>query len=429
MPWESVVYKRANLYEEVWREPVRTVAKNYGISDVALAKICRKLEVPLPGRGYWARKAAGQNVSRPTLPTLKHGRPVQLNSARYIEAHERTPLEPDVARLLEAERDPSRAIVVAGALADPHPLVRMSAPILRRTPFGEQATQKERCLDMLVSKGTLDRALRVMDALLKALEARGFAIEVTEPENPEPLPRLADQRRPSRTGVRIGGQLAEFAISENSYAVEAPPPPRGSFQFGPRYEHQPNGTLALCLRGRAYSRTRQTWRDGKRQRVEDCLNDFVAALIATAEAKRLAAIEAEKERQRELAARREWEAAERQHEAHQVLVQDLNQRMSLLRKAQDIRTFAALVAASGLTDEFASEGSLTLADWLEWAHTRASRLERRALTGILTRKRDLSGRSALSQRFGWSAKVSSAALLDVVFNPYQEARQESEAAF
>src|SRR5215510_5829693 len=27
------------------------------LSDVALAKICRKRDVPLPGRGYWPRKA------------------------------------------------------------------------------------------------------------------------------------------------------------------------------------------------------------------------------------------------------------------------------------------------------------------------------------------------------------------------------------
>ena len=31
-----VVYKREVLYEEVWAEPVSTVAKRYGVSDVAL---------------------------------------------------------------------------------------------------------------------------------------------------------------------------------------------------------------------------------------------------------------------------------------------------------------------------------------------------------------------------------------------------------
>jgi hypothetical protein len=49
------VYERKKLYQEVWAEPVKIVAWRYGVSDVALAKTCRKLAIPLPGRGYWAR--------------------------------------------------------------------------------------------------------------------------------------------------------------------------------------------------------------------------------------------------------------------------------------------------------------------------------------------------------------------------------------
>lgn len=55
-------YNRETLYNEVWAEPVTAVAKRYGVSDAALHKVCRKLNVPLPPRGYWARKHAGQEV-------------------------------------------------------------------------------------------------------------------------------------------------------------------------------------------------------------------------------------------------------------------------------------------------------------------------------------------------------------------------------
>jgi hypothetical protein len=96
----------------------------------------------------------------------------------------------------------------------------------------------------------------------------------------------------------------------------------------------------MCLCGRSYSRERQTWSDGRRQRIDGCLNDFVAALIATPETMRLEAIKAEEERQRRLEAQREAEAAGRQHAAHQLLVQDLNERMSLLQKANELRAFA-----------------------------------------------------------------------------------------
>lgn len=59
---------REDLYELAWSKPMRNLAKDFGISDVALAKRCRRLGIPVPGRGYWARIDAGQMPHRPTLP-------------------------------------------------------------------------------------------------------------------------------------------------------------------------------------------------------------------------------------------------------------------------------------------------------------------------------------------------------------------------
>lgn len=62
-------YDRDKLYEQVWAEPMRDLAKRYGVSDVWLAKVCRWLRVPMPGRGYWAKSSAGHAVPmRPALP-------------------------------------------------------------------------------------------------------------------------------------------------------------------------------------------------------------------------------------------------------------------------------------------------------------------------------------------------------------------------
>jgi hypothetical protein len=64
-------YDREKIYEEIWSEPIQHVAKRYNLSDVGLAKVCRKLNIPRPWRGYWAIKAAGKRLpSRPSLPTL-----------------------------------------------------------------------------------------------------------------------------------------------------------------------------------------------------------------------------------------------------------------------------------------------------------------------------------------------------------------------
>jgi hypothetical protein len=64
-------YSRETLYDEAWDKPMKVLCLKYGISDVALAKVCKKLLVPLPGRGYWAKKSAGLKIkARPELPKI-----------------------------------------------------------------------------------------------------------------------------------------------------------------------------------------------------------------------------------------------------------------------------------------------------------------------------------------------------------------------
>jgi hypothetical protein len=61
-------FTRQELFDLVWSEPTRTIAKRLGISDVGLAKACRRADLLLPPRGYWAKLAAGKKVGKPELP-------------------------------------------------------------------------------------------------------------------------------------------------------------------------------------------------------------------------------------------------------------------------------------------------------------------------------------------------------------------------
>jgi Ankyrin repeats (3 copies) len=64
-------YNREKIYEEIWAEPILHVAKRYSMSDVGLGKVCKKLRIPRPGLGYWAKKAAGKPIPKqPPLPDL-----------------------------------------------------------------------------------------------------------------------------------------------------------------------------------------------------------------------------------------------------------------------------------------------------------------------------------------------------------------------
>jgi len=44
----SITLTREELYERVWSKPATKLAAEFGISDVALGKICRKLNIPKP---------------------------------------------------------------------------------------------------------------------------------------------------------------------------------------------------------------------------------------------------------------------------------------------------------------------------------------------------------------------------------------------
>ena len=55
-------FRRDDLYRLVWTSPVSEVAARLGVSDVALAKLCRRAEIPIPGRGYWQQTEAGRAI-------------------------------------------------------------------------------------------------------------------------------------------------------------------------------------------------------------------------------------------------------------------------------------------------------------------------------------------------------------------------------
>src|SRR6266581_2523134 len=101
---EETVFEREAVYDEVWKDPVRTVARRYRISDVGLRKICNKLGVPLPPLGYWARVAAGRT---PRIPPLRADHKGQTRYVRSVYVDDEVPEKERRAATLLAETRPA----------------------------------------------------------------------------------------------------------------------------------------------------------------------------------------------------------------------------------------------------------------------------------------------------------------------------------
>jgi hypothetical protein len=69
----SKLLTRKELYELVWSEPLSTLGPRFGISGTGLKKTCARAEVPVPPRGYWAKKQAGKRTVQMPLPPRPPG--------------------------------------------------------------------------------------------------------------------------------------------------------------------------------------------------------------------------------------------------------------------------------------------------------------------------------------------------------------------
>lgn len=126
----ATILTRAELIDMIWRVPAASVAPTLGLSDVGLAKICKKHAIPRPGRGYWARKAAGKPIPiavlppcpRPELETIVFN----MSPAAAADAVRSPEEPPEIAAVCRYEADPRNRIEVPAEVGRYHPMVALS---------------------------------------------------------------------------------------------------------------------------------------------------------------------------------------------------------------------------------------------------------------------------------------------------------------
>jgi len=227
---------RKDLYEQIWSEPVLQLAKKYGFSDVWLAKICRRYKIPRPPRGHWARIQAGQKIPRTPLPKGADNPVIRINTRPPGSNQKRiVDHEPAFKRYTIPE------IVVPEVLKEPHPLVDASFKILESSISDRKGIvipSVTPCLDIRVSKESVPRSLRIMDALIKALENIGFVVSMLGTSTQV---RLLDVS----LSIAIAEELQRRRLKAKDHNLE-----RSYYQFGFNlYEDDPvpSGNLYLTI--------------------------------------------------------------------------------------------------------------------------------------------------------------------------------------
>ena len=151
---DSKELSREELYERIWSSPMTQVAAELGISDVALAKRCKKLNVPKPPVGYWAKIAAGQTPTKQVLPA--EPKPIEYE-----------PLDAPIPGTLP----------VPASLLQLHPMAMELKSLLRAAiPDTDQRLKVEdRTVPRVtVSKALIEPAVKALHVIVTTVEARGI---------------------------------------------------------------------------------------------------------------------------------------------------------------------------------------------------------------------------------------------------------------
>ena len=378
MKRETVEFDREKLYEEVWTTPMSRLAPQYGLSDVGLAKVCKRLKVPRPPQGYWVKKQYGKKLpKRPPLPALAESEKAKKRMVKHVVKKETPPPDPQqearARQLLAAEESNKNKITVPKTLQNPHKLVARTETRLRKAKPGTRGLVRPKgkgVLDVWVSPDSIDRTLRIMDALVKALEARGFSVSV-------------DDNEKRSTRVTVLDETFAICMEEDYERQEKEKTPEQAAQDAvfrwrssrPEYEYMPTGRLALLIKGTRVRGMRHRWGDGKKQRVENCLNKFVMGLINMAVAERAERLESERRH-------RQWEEEWRKERERQRRLEEEQRRIKALcsaatahHEAQKIRAYVDAVREAVIEREGQIDPIGPMVCWLRWATRQADRLD------------------------------------------------------
>ena len=387
---ETRAFTRESFYEFVWSEPATKLAKELGCSAVMIGKVCQAFDIPKPYAGFWAKLGNGKSPARTELPY--NGDPELQSLTFYLyKDYEATVNEPlrelqydqDILDALEKTKSLG-PVKVRDTLRNAHQLVSKKLERIEKDMRESKIPWSERNYESReVRKPTIDvdasgvlrkRALRIMDALIKRVEAIGGSVEIQ---------RSGYNGHTTSTVVMIAGEkITDIRLREKHNQVRIKNKDTENSWERNRTELVPSGLLLFDDGPSSYRSPLAM--DGKAAKIEDKLDAMILGFIKEAgenrirrrEQEELERQEAEAERirlEREANLQRRRDALQQLQEKEQRKVDELVRHADAWRQSGLLRDYLDALCERCVQADQAVPLASPLADYLRWGFAQADR--------------------------------------------------------
>ena len=253
---------------------------------------------------------------------------------------------------------------VPKTLRNPHALIRKTKEALKKarpSQYGMLNTWADGTLNVSVGPDSVDRALRIMNAIVKFMESQYLEV----------VSNKIDRRK--ITLINLFDETVSFGIKDRSRRYEREPSEKNHI-WGKWY-FVPQGQLTLFIDEGYGSGYKTNWSDAKKRKVEDLVSEFVVELVVTADAKRR-----RRQNQLERAIRQENERRRIAEINHQIEVESnrlkvLEQLAAQWTKSRHLKEFISAAECKAANRELALADQRQFELWLWWAKKHADRLD------------------------------------------------------
>ncbi|CAN7521967.1 hypothetical protein LJR090_004347 [Bosea sp. LjRoot90] len=178
---------RRQLYDPIWSHELSQVSAHLGISEWQIRQICESHRVPLPTAAFWRDRADGRRTKQAVFMSTMDA---ALEVISFKGTQPTTPLpvsEPAPTPKIVA---PKREVVARArskraewAKVDkPYPALLQVAAVLRTAKPDKNGVVFARGADIpstSVGQASVERAIFVLDAIIRDLERRGIGIKLS----------------------------------------------------------------------------------------------------------------------------------------------------------------------------------------------------------------------------------------------------------